>query len=303
MEEERSSLIDIVGDVTKALPEASTGSSLSDASSGEAASDAAKADIEDITDPDKLARSYDFGASLVTVRCIRQLECLGYFVESSAREPREETVPEPNTYEVVIFEEFFGAGLRMLPHPAFTKILLKLWVQLYQLTLNAITQISKNFWVMLSFSGEPSSDGFAMCYELHYHAKKVPVNGFEKFEQFGIINFHGKQGGEAGLAPAMKNEWSAGWMKAWFYCKAPLRVCPRGATTVHTLRSHISTLNFCMKPSVQDSVQDLSDDAFIWACKNIGGQDVVEEFVSCGVWPLSASVDFEQVKVDLTPVS
>jgi hypothetical protein len=62
-------------------------------------------------------------------------------------------------------------------------------------------------------------------------------------------------------------------------------------------------LNFCMKPSVQDYVQDLSDNAFIWACKNIGGQDVVEEFVSCGVWPLSTGVDFEQVKVHLTPVS
>jgi hypothetical protein len=29
----------------------------------------------------------------------------------------------------------------------------------------------------------------------------------------------------------------------------------------------------------------------------------VEEFVSCGVWPLATSVNFEHVKVDLTPVS
>jgi hypothetical protein len=29
----------------------------------------------------------------------------------------------------------------------------------------------------------------------------------------------------------------------------------------------------------------------------------VEEFVSCGVWPLSAGVDFEHVKVDLTLIS
>jgi hypothetical protein len=29
----------------------------------------------------------------------------------------------------------------------------------------------------------------------------------------------------------------------------------------------------------------------------------VEEFVSCGIWPLSIGVDFEQVKVDLTPFS
>jgi hypothetical protein len=29
----------------------------------------------------------------------------------------------------------------------------------------------------------------------------------------------------------------------------------------------------------------------------------MEEFMSCGVWPLSAGVDFEQVKADLTPIS
>jgi hypothetical protein len=65
----------------------------------------------------------------------------------------------------------------------------------------------------------------------------------------------------------------------------------------------MSPLNFRTKPSVPDSAQDLSDDAFIWASQNIGGRDAVEEFVSCGVWPLCAGIDFEQVKVDLTPVS
>jgi hypothetical protein len=29
----------------------------------------------------------------------------------------------------------------------------------------------------------------------------------------------------------------------------------------------------------------------------------MEELMSCGVWPLSAGVDFEQVKADLTPIS
>jgi hypothetical protein len=35
---------------------------------------------------------------------------------------------------------------------------------------------------MLSFGGEPSSDGFAKRYELHYQAKKVAVDSFEKFQ-------------------------------------------------------------------------------------------------------------------------
>jgi hypothetical protein len=97
----------------------------------------------------------------------------------------------------------------------------------------------------------------------------------------------------------MKNKRSVGWTKAWFYFKFPLDMRPRGAKTAHAHRSHMSALNFRMKPSVQD----LSDDSFIWACKNIGGRDAVEEFISCGVWPLSAGVSFEHVKVGLTPAS
>jgi hypothetical protein len=65
----------------------------------------------------------------------------------------------------------------------------------------------------------------------------------------------------------------------------------------------MSALNFRTKPSISDSAQDLNDDAFIWASQNIGGRGAVEEFVSCGVWTISAGVDFEHVKVDLTPVS
>jgi hypothetical protein len=184
MEEERSLILDIVGDVSKVpLSEVSTDSSSSDASSGGgAASDEAKAEVEDtvVVDPREFARSYDFGASFVTVGRIRQLESLWYFAKNSAHEPRNEIVPEPNDDEVVVFEECFAAGLPMLPHLVFTKILLKYRVQLHQLTPNAIAQVSKYFWAVLSFGGEKSSDGFTNHYELYYQPKKVVVDGFEK---------------------------------------------------------------------------------------------------------------------------
>jgi hypothetical protein len=69
----------------------------------------------------------------------------------------------------------------MPPHPALTEILLKFQVQLHQLTPNAIAQMSKYFWVVLSFGGEPSCDCFAKRYELHYQPMKVAANGFKKF--------------------------------------------------------------------------------------------------------------------------
>jgi hypothetical protein len=215
MEGEGSPVIDIVGDTSKALLlEASMTSSLSNASSGGATSDVVKAEAEDAMDSHELAQSYDFRTSLVSVWRIRQLESLRYFVEGSARELGEESVLEPIDDEAIVFEEFFVVGLRMPPHPALMEILLKFQVHLHQLTLNAIAQLFKYFWAMLSFGGEPSSDGFAQRYELNYQLKKVVVDDFEKFKQFLVINFHAKQGGEAGLTPAIKNKWSAGWMKA-----------------------------------------------------------------------------------------
>jgi hypothetical protein len=46
-------------------------------------------------------------------------------------EPGEETVSELDADESIVFEEFFAVGLWMPPHPAFTDILLKCWVQLH----------------------------------------------------------------------------------------------------------------------------------------------------------------------------
>jgi hypothetical protein len=166
-------------------------SSSSDASSSGAASDVAEIEAKVFVDPRELARSYEFRDSLITVGRIHQMESLGYFAEGSTREMGEEIVPKPNSDEAIAIEDFFTVVLRMPPHRVLIEILLKFRVQLHQLTPNAIVQMSKYFWVVLSFGGEPSSDGFAKRYELHYQPKKDPVDGFNKYQQFDIVNFHG----------------------------------------------------------------------------------------------------------------
>jgi hypothetical protein len=65
----------------------------------------------------------------------------------------------------------------------------------------------------------------------------------------------------------------------------------------------MSTLKFHMKPYFKCHHDDLSNEAFIWASKCIGGRDAVEEFVCCGVWPQAIGVNFEHVKVRETLVS
>jgi hypothetical protein len=139
MEGEGSPIIDIVGNAPKGpLPEASTASSSSDASSSGAASDVTETKAEASVDPHELTWSYEFRASSVTVGRIRLMESLSYFAEGSTHELGEEIVPEPSSDEAIVFEEFFIMGLQMPPHRVLTEILLKFWVQLHQLSSNAI---------------------------------------------------------------------------------------------------------------------------------------------------------------------
>jgi hypothetical protein len=68
-------------------------------------------------------------------------------------------------------------------------------------TPNAFAQLFKYFWEVMSFGGEPSTDGFVKFYELHYQPKKLEIDGGEKFQQFGCLNFHPRhyQGGGRSL--------------------------------------------------------------------------------------------------------
>jgi hypothetical protein len=141
-------------------------------------------------DPRESSLSYVFGPSTITVGRIRQLASLGYFIEGATREPGEEIVSERIEDEAIVFEVFFIAGLRMPPQPVLANILVKFGVQLHQLTPNSFAQLSKYFWVVMSFSGVPSSDVFVKCYKLHYLPKKVEIDEGDMFQQFGYMNFH-----------------------------------------------------------------------------------------------------------------
>jgi hypothetical protein len=80
----------------------------------------------------------------------------------------------------------------MPPHPVLVDTLCKFHVQLHQLTLNAIVQISKFIWAVTSCGGHPTVDVFAQHYELHYQHKKVHLEGCTTTlaAQFGYITFH-----------------------------------------------------------------------------------------------------------------
>jgi hypothetical protein len=168
----------------------------------------------------------------------------------------------------------------MPPHPVLTDSLVKFHVQLHQLTPNAFAQFSKYFWAVMSFCGKPSGDGFVKCYELHYQLKKIGASRGEKYQQFNCINFHGRRCSWAKLTLTIKNKWSAGWTKAWFYYKVPRHLCEKGGKTMHILHLYMCSLDFQMEPPFDCADDDSGDVAFVQATKYIGGRDVMEEFIA-----------------------
>jgi hypothetical protein len=77
----------------------------------------------------------------------------GYFAEGEAREPRAETILEPDDNEVVVYGDFFFAHLCMPLHHVLGDILLHFQAQLHQLMPNAMAQLSKYLWVVGCFEG------------------------------------------------------------------------------------------------------------------------------------------------------
>jgi hypothetical protein len=61
----------------------------------------------------------------------------------------------------------------------------------------------------------------------------------------------------------------------------------------YPLRSMMTPLNHLMDAVFECSTEDVNMVAFAEATSIIGGRDVVEEFLACGIWPLSKSCEFE----------
>ena len=63
----------------------------------------------------QMAKSWDFGPSLMTEDAIKALEYEGYFLAGKGHPPRGEIVPQPEVDEVVVFKDFFACGIRIPP--------------------------------------------------------------------------------------------------------------------------------------------------------------------------------------------
>jgi hypothetical protein len=212
-------------------------------------------------------------------------------------------VPKPNDDEIVVYEDFFVAGLHMPLHPVPPDILLHFQVQLHQLTPNAIAQLSKYFWVVGSFGGVPSGSLFVKLYKLHYQSKTVETPEGEWITQYGCLNFHAKRDGGPNLSLAIKNKWSSGWTKSWFYCHVLCQRSSRGGKSMYALHSQMSKLDYAIELEVECTDNDPNNVAFVRVTATIGGRDTVEEYVACKMYPLVVGFGFESVPLGMTSVS
>ena len=72
----------------------------------------------------------EFGVSRISSVHVHDMQQLGYFGGGVGRVPGAEEVPEPEG-ELVVFEAFFTAGLRLPAHRFVSEVLQKFEVQVY----------------------------------------------------------------------------------------------------------------------------------------------------------------------------
>jgi len=139
-------------------------------------------------------------------------------------------------------------------------------------------------------------------YELHHQQRKVVVEGRKLNGQFGCLSFHPARFVEdpVKLTPAIKNKWSGGWTKNWFYCTTLLIPSPHGGKGTYTLQSYMNNLKFVANPPHGCAEDDRNDAVFVTATKTIGGRDAVEEYLTCDVQPLSQGWELGEAPLALT---
>jgi hypothetical protein len=95
----------------------------------------------------------DFEKSTVSEDDMPMMMKLGYFGETERKLVRfagEETTPAPKDDEVVVFKNFFRAGLRFPLNEMIGEVLKNFEIYLHQLTPNAIVWLSVFIWALRS---------------------------------------------------------------------------------------------------------------------------------------------------------
>jgi hypothetical protein len=208
------------------------------------------------------------------------MQQLGYFGIEVGRVPGAEEVPELEG-ELIVFEAFFTAGLRLPAHRFVAEVLRRFEVQVHQLTPNAMVALAKYVWAATSYGGQPSVEVFAKHYCLHWQKRKIG----HKIAQFGSCTFTPRTGKTSmevvELVPCARNKWG-NWWDFWFYISEG-EVEDHPGLPVAIMCSHY----YVAYPQFEVAEDDEDEVALRSAARMSSGRDLVEEFIGYGVWPLA----------------
>jgi hypothetical protein len=152
----------------------------------------------------------EFGVSRISSVRVQDMQQLGYFGNGVGHVPGVEEIPEPEG-ELVVFEAFFIAGLRLHAHRFVAEVLQRFDVQVHQLTPNAVVALAKYVWAVTSYDGQPSVEVFAKNYCLHWQKRKTG-NKIAQFESCTFTPRTGKTSAEVvELVPCARNKWGNWW--------------------------------------------------------------------------------------------
>jgi hypothetical protein len=221
----------------------------------------------------------EFGTSRISSVRVQEMQQLGYFGDGVGRVPGAEEIPEPEG-ELVMFEAFFIAGLRLPAHRFVAEVLQRFDVQVHQLTPNAVVALAKYVWAMTSYSGQPSVEVFAKNYCLHWQKRKIG----NKIAQFGSCTFTPRTEKTSTevveIVPCTRNKWG-NWWDYWFYVSGG-EVEDLPGLPAAVMCSHC----YVAFPPFEVAEDDEDEGALQCAARMSSGRDLVEEFIGYGVWPL-----------------
>jgi hypothetical protein len=222
----------------------------------------------------------EFGVLRMSLVRVQDMQQLGYFGGGVGRVPGAEEGPEPEG-ELVVFETFFIAGLRLPVHLFVSEVLQKFEVQVHQLTPNAVVALAKYVRATTSYGGQPSVEVFAKQHCLHWQKRKIG----HKIAQFGSCTFTPKSGKTSmevvELVPYARNKWG-NWWDYWFYV-SEAEVEDHPGLPAAIMCSHY----YVAYPPFEVAEDDENERALRIAALTSSGRDLVEEFVGYGVWPLA----------------
>jgi hypothetical protein len=222
----------------------------------------------------------EFGVSRISSIRVQDMQRLGYFGGGVGRVPGVEEIPEPEG-ELVVFEAFFIAGLRLPAHRFVSEVLQKFEVQVHQLTPNAVVALAKYVWATTSYGGQPSVEVFAKHYCLHWQKRRIG----HKIAQFGSCTSTPKSGKTSmevvELVPCARNKWG-NWWDYWFYV-SEAEVEDHPGLPAAIMCSHY----YVAYPPFEVAEDDENEKALRIAVRRSSGRDLVEEFIGYGVWPLA----------------